>query len=931
MSERKSFLDMTPPEGYIPGLGRGATGFTTRSDIGPARTGIAGDFLNKKEDDAQQNDNEEENDERFQDPENEEGLFASSNQLDAEDEEAERIYNEIDRRMEERHKKKPQKTADKDADESKNSENIAEKFVDLKRALGSVTEDQWANLPDVGDLTRKYKRQRKLQQQQQRFYAVPDMVLESSQNQSKIETSIKANDDLTQADGTMTDFRSISSARDKMLGMKLDQARSGIATTVHSEDSSGGFTNVDPKGYLTSLTGSFIPGATDIGDVRRIRPLLKSLVATDPKEPRGWIGLARLEELASHQKRAIAVIEEGCQFNPYVEDVWLEYIRLTRAYKPEDSKKVASKAVQQLPTSIKLWQEAANLETDTASKRKVIQMALENNPKSDTLWREAVNLENDPSNAKLLLAQAVELVPLSEDLWLALARLETPSNARKVLNKARKMLKVSRAVWIAAARLEEQTGGTFEKVEKRIQRGVKELEEEGGLPERSLWISDAEECEREGSILTCKAIISHTIGQGIEEENRKSVWLEDGKLATNRGSYETARAIYWHAIKYYPESKSLWFSIAQLEKEHGKLESLFEVLEKAVSTHSNTETFWLTYAREKVNSGDPQGARDILKRAFEKNPNNEDIWLAAITMEAEDKNYDEARILLRKARVEADTESIWVKSVELERQLNNLDTALTLATQGLEKYPKSSELWVQKGQIYQSMDNIQLAISTYKLGTRATPKFVPLWLSLSELEEKIGNKVKARSTLETAALTNEKNEKLWVERVRLEKRMGNETQAKVLLSRALQELPKSGLLWSELILLEQPMQRRTKIREAVAACENDPALLVTIAREFWRTGKQDKAKVWFERSIQQNSDYGDAWLWYYKFLVYIKSSGNGDPGIAEKNLELCLKGFLNADPRHGDEWPKQRNKPSNFGKNIVQVFKEASESLANVK
>lgn len=34
---RKAFMDATPPPGYVAGLGRGATGFTTRSDIGPAR------------------------------------------------------------------------------------------------------------------------------------------------------------------------------------------------------------------------------------------------------------------------------------------------------------------------------------------------------------------------------------------------------------------------------------------------------------------------------------------------------------------------------------------------------------------------------------------------------------------------------------------------------------------------------------------------------------------------------------------------------------------------------------------------------------------------------------------------------------------------------------------------------------------------------
>jgi pre-mRNA-processing factor 6 len=35
--ERKPWMDQDPPPSYVAGLGRGATGFTTRSDIGPAR------------------------------------------------------------------------------------------------------------------------------------------------------------------------------------------------------------------------------------------------------------------------------------------------------------------------------------------------------------------------------------------------------------------------------------------------------------------------------------------------------------------------------------------------------------------------------------------------------------------------------------------------------------------------------------------------------------------------------------------------------------------------------------------------------------------------------------------------------------------------------------------------------------------------------
>uniref|UniRef100_K1P8T2 Pre-mRNA-processing factor 6 n=1 Tax=Magallana gigas TaxID=29159 RepID=K1P8T2_MAGGI len=36
-AKKKTFIGLPAPLGYVPGLGRGATGFTTRSDIGPAR------------------------------------------------------------------------------------------------------------------------------------------------------------------------------------------------------------------------------------------------------------------------------------------------------------------------------------------------------------------------------------------------------------------------------------------------------------------------------------------------------------------------------------------------------------------------------------------------------------------------------------------------------------------------------------------------------------------------------------------------------------------------------------------------------------------------------------------------------------------------------------------------------------------------------
>lgn len=121
MSGRKDFLSQQAPENYVAGLGRGATGFTTRSDLGPAREGPSEEQIKealakraaqlgtapptaygagkkKGEDEADAQD-----DERFRDAENEEGLFATGN-YDRDDDEADRIYQDVDERMDRRRK-----------------------------------------------------------------------------------------------------------------------------------------------------------------------------------------------------------------------------------------------------------------------------------------------------------------------------------------------------------------------------------------------------------------------------------------------------------------------------------------------------------------------------------------------------------------------------------------------------------------------------------------------------------------------------------------------------------------------------------------------------------------------------------------------------------------------------------------------------------
>ena len=119
MPPRNDFLNQQAPSNYVAGLGRGATGFTTRSDLGPAREGPSNDqieaILAKRAAQAGLapsvyggTEKKDEDDDRFQDPEgqdpeNEVGLFAKG-AYDRDDDEADRIYQDVDERMDKRRK-----------------------------------------------------------------------------------------------------------------------------------------------------------------------------------------------------------------------------------------------------------------------------------------------------------------------------------------------------------------------------------------------------------------------------------------------------------------------------------------------------------------------------------------------------------------------------------------------------------------------------------------------------------------------------------------------------------------------------------------------------------------------------------------------------------------------------------------------------------
>nr|SVE69638.1 EOG090X017X [Eubosmina coregoni] len=841
--KRKNFLGVPAPQGYVAGVGRGATGFTTRSDIGPARD--ANDVPDdrhpapakrKKEDDEEEEDL---NDANYDEFAGYGGSLFNKDPYDKDDEEADAVYEAIDERMDEKRREYRDKRLREEIEKYRQERpKIQQQFSDLKRELSVVSEDEWKNIPEVGDARNRKQRSTR----QDKFTPLPDSVLTRNLG-GEATTSIDPKSGLASAfPGMLTptgdlDLRKIGQARNTLMDIKLNQV----------SDSVSGQTVVDPKGYLTDLQSMIPTYGGDINDIKKARLLLKSVRETNPNHPPAWIASARLEEVTGKLQAARNLILRGCETCPNSEDLWLEAARLVP---PDTAKNVIAQAVGHLVNSVKLWIKASELELDMKAKKRVF----------------------------------------SVELWLALARLETYENARKVLNKARENIPTDRQIWITAAKLEEAHGNST-MVEKIIDRSINSLASNGVEIHRDHWLKEAVDSEKAEAVLTCQAIIKSVIGHGVEDQDRKHTWLEDADSFTSQTAFECARAVYSHALDIFPAKKSIWLRAAHFERQHGSRDSLETLLQRAVAHCPQAEVLWLMGAKSKWMAGDVPAARSILSLAFQANPNSEEIWLAAVKLESENLEYERARKLLAKARSSAPTPRVLMKSAKLEWHLGNLDESLNQLQTAIEQFADYPKFYMMQGQIYSLKQNLSRARESYHMGTKKCPSSVALWLLLARLDMSLGSITKARSVLEKARQKNNQNAQLWLEAIRLECTAGSKEMAANKLAQAMQDCPNAGLLWSETIFMADRPQRKTKSVDALKKCEHDPHVLLAVSKLFWTERKTAKCREWFNRTVKIDPDFGDAWGYFFKFELL--------HGSLDEQMDV-KKRCLQAEPRHAN-------------------------------
>lgn len=812
---KRDFIGKPAPPGYIAGVGRGATGFTTRSDIGPARESIAAaiasssaaalaastssaggteDGPNRKMIKRANNDDDDEEDAYLNESNYDEfagygGSLCNKDPYEEDDEEADRIYKEIDKHLDERGKAlREAKTRQELELYIQERPGIQQQFSDLKANLKLVSEEEWANIPEVGDARNRKQRVAR----QDKFTPVPDSLLAhqaklASGGEKLVYLEPKTQDDMDKSDSDNDDDKEksdikpttnidgnlnigeMSEFRSSYMSMKLNR------TTDDNELT----TTENPKDYLTNLQSMISTQITDAATLKEYRKQFKSLRSANPTMQNAWIASVRLEEAAGKLKTARSLILEACEQCPKSADLWLEAARLH----PNDvAKCLMVKALRENPRSVKLWIKSADLEIDDNSKRKIYAKAREIVPKSELIWKRSVELEK-PEEARRILREAVECCPEAVELWLALARLETYQEAQKVLIKASEKNPTARSIWIMAAKLEEAADNK-ELVEKIIGLAIKKLSENGIEIKRDEWFEEAIDADKANFNLTCSEIIKRMINWNIgDESNKLTIWNEDIQKFIAQGSINCARAVHECIVSdpKIAKMEQVWLSWANFEKLYDIKQELKQqqsnekriesVLRRAVKSENciRSETLWLMLA-EQHKTINLDETRQILSDALDANPDSEKIIIAAVELECENKNYKEARRILADACMSAKTPQLIKRSAKLEWSLDNLNEAVRMLKAGIEEFRNFPDFYLMLGQIEEQRNNNDLAKTYYSNGLKFNPTSVPLWISCASLEEKTGFFAKARSKLEMARLRNPKVPLLWLEAAKLEMR-----------------------------------------------------------------------------------------------------------------------------------------------------------------
>ena len=669
----RDFMGKEAPPGYIAGLGRGAKGFTTRSDIGSAN--ISTDISNFEDDS---------------------GLLASAS-LTSQDLEADAIYAAVDKAMSSRRKKKDQK-------KEKKEKVMQEHFQDLKRDLRKVSEEEWFNLPEAGQQVKRAKAALEM------FTPVPDSVLSGS-----------------------LDFAAISESRNKVLQVQLDKLSepkteidkegylTGLATVPLKSASEIGdikrallllenLVKTNPKNAAGWISLARLEEFD--GKLSKARKVIRKGTESCSSNEDIWIEACRL----SSQEDAKHIIAEAARAIPSSVTIWLKAEQLEK--KVELKRKILLKALEFIPNSIKLWRRAIELEESEEIVKKLLLRATECVPTCVDFWIALSKLCIE--DAKSILNKARQACPASPLVWISAAKLEeaneNPQMVEKIVERAVKSVKQSRDEWLMNAQeCQDECPLTMDAIVKYClvldldsrdykQVFMEDVQGKGIALTRCIFKHATNILPTKKSLWRKYIEFEQSVEENIEDRIEKNNILEAMKEAVkarsdyfvfhlmlakefwSRNRIEESRQVLLNALQVVEPVEPIWLALVKLEFETGNFDAALKYLAEARKTE-DSERIWKKSIQICLKLGKLDLALILSDQSLNIFPECAKlVLLKAETLELQGKNKDAREFLSSKKM----TPEIYTKLASLEPSKVK---ARSILEQARSKFPNSEIIW----------------------------------------------------------------------------------------------------------------------------------------------------------------------------------------------------------------------------------------------
>ena len=376
--------------------------------------------------------------------------------------------------------------------------------------------------------------------------------------------------------------------------------------------------------------------AIQSGDLNLGEELYQRCTRMDPRDGRGWLGLAKLFERKRQNAKAREILLEG----------------LTKS-----------------PKNPFLLQSLGCLEVKSgnlAEANRRFQQATNANPRHAASWVSWGKLEERlrrPGRARQCYATATVNDPGNYYAWHCLAVLESKlghvGTARELFKKCTDVNPRNAASWQAWGTMERQAGN-IDEAAKLLARGLRESP-------RNTWVmqalallewdrGDTEEAQNlfqkaiaikpwDGGIYQAFGVLLHRSGNiqrarllfkegSMAAKDDAALWQAWALMEADVGKVAEARALFQQGVWGAGSSRKcyqLWQAWGLLEAKEGNLEEARKYLARAVDTAGRPANSLLAWALVEERQGAITRCRELMEMAVKAEPSSSHVWAAFLS------------------------------------------------------------------------------------------------------------------------------------------------------------------------------------------------------------------------------------------------------------------------------------------------------------